>query len=148
MSVAVLILLGFITGLLVPLQLASNAQLARATANPLLAAFLVFLVGTLASALVLAASRTALPSISSLASVPPTAWLGGLIATGYIVAIVIVTPRLGVGVTAALIIVGQLLGAILMDHFGVFGNQQQTINAWRVAGLLLMVSGVIAIKLN
>jgi transporter family-2 protein len=80
-----------VTGLLIPLQLAFNAQLGRAVGSPFSSALIVALVMSAALALVTLASRTALPSPSVIATVPFTAWIGGLLAAFYIVAIVILT---------------------------------------------------------
>lgn len=48
------------------------------------------------------------PTIGELAEAPPTVWLGGAIAVLYILDVVIVTPKLGLGSTAVLIIAGQI----------------------------------------
>jgi transporter family-2 protein len=53
---------------------------------------------------------------------------------------------LGVGLTTCLILVGQLVAALAIDHFGAFGSPHQAMNVWRVAGLGLMVGGVVLVK--
>ena len=90
--------------------------------------------------------RPAFPAWADLAAAPKTVWLGGLIATLYIVAIVVLTPKLGVGLTTSLILVGQLCTALVLDHLGAFGGAQHPLNAWRVGGLALMIAGVVAVK--
>jgi len=54
-----------------------------------------------------------------------------LIATAYIVAIVLLVPKLGVGVTAILIIAGQIVVALALDHFGAIGAPQYRLIAAR-----------------
>lgn len=142
------LLAALITGALVPIQLAFNAQLGGVTKDPFTAGFLIFLIGTLALATIIVITRPALPTIDDLTTAPRTVWLGGLIATAYIVAIVIVTPKLGVGLTTALIIVGQLCTALALDHIGAFGTPQIDFNLWRLAGAALMIGGVVLIKAN
>jgi transporter family-2 protein len=142
-----LILAAFATGALVPLQLVFNGQLGGVTRNAFTASLIVFLIGALVLAATVLITRPALPSLATLMAAPRTVWLGGLIATAYIVAIVIITPRLGVGLTTGLILVGQLCMALALDHFGAFGNPQQTLGLGRAAGLSLMVAGVVLIKL-
>ena len=143
-----LLLAAFITGALVPLQLAFNGQLSGVTRNAFTASLIVFLIGSVVLTLIVLVTRPALPSVATLASAPPTVWLGGAIATVYIVAIVVLTPRLGVGLTTALILVGQIVTALALDHFGAFGNAQHTLNLGRAAGLALMVGGIVAIKIS
>ena len=129
-----------------PLQLTFNGQLGGVTRNAFTASLIVFLVGAAVLAVAVAVARPPWPAAAALAAAPPTVWLGGVIATAYIVAIVILTPRLGVGLTTALILVGQLVTALLLDHLGAFGNPQHALSWGRAAGLALMVSGVVIIK--
>lgn len=141
-----LMLAALVTGALVPLQLASNGQLGGVTRNAFTASLIVFLIGSVVLALIVLVTRPALPSMGTLTSAPPTVWLGGAIATLYIVAIVVLAPRLGVGLTTALILVGQIVTALALDHFGAFGNPQHTLDLGRLAGLALMVCGIVVIK--
>ncbi|MEO1745917.1 MAG: DMT family transporter [Pseudomonadota bacterium] len=142
-----LLLAAFATGALVPLQLVFNGQLGEVTRNALTASLIVFLIGTCVLLAIIAMTRPALPSLGTLTAAPKTVWLGGLIAVGYIVAIVVITPRLGVGLTTGLILVGQLCMALALDHFGAFGNPQHTLGVGRALGLALMIAGVVTIKL-
>ena len=146
MNTPTLVAAGLLTGALLPLQLAFNGQLGQVTKNPYSAGLVIFVVGTIAFAAILMITRPALPSVADLAAAPKTVWLGGLIAALYIIAVVTLTPRIGVGATATLIIAGQLLTAIVLDHFGAFGMPQITLNLQRLAGVGLMMMGVALIK--
>src|SRR5512143_2264002 len=56
-------------------------------------------------------------------------------------------PRLGATTALALIIIGQLAMGILIDHFGLFGTAVRQLDAWRAAGLLLlMIGGYLVIR--
>ncbi|MEL6643408.1 MAG: DMT family transporter [Pseudomonadota bacterium] len=145
---AILALAAFVTGVFVPVQLALNGQLGTALKSAYLGAFFVFVTGVAAMGLVLAVSRTGLPSPATLASVPPVAWLGGVIATVYILAVVILVPRLGVGATAALIIAGQVAGALALDHFGAIGTAEIKVNATRLLGGAAVVGGALLVRLG
>ena len=50
-------------------------------------------------------------------------------------------PRLGATTALALIIIGQLAMGILIDHFGLFGTAVRQLDAWRAAGLILLIAG-------
>lgn len=141
-----LMLAALATGAAVPLQLVFNAQLGGVTRNAFTASLIVFLTGTIVLAGLVAAMRPSLPSLAQLTAAPVTVWLGGLIATGYIVAIVTITPRLGVGLTTGIILVGQIAMALTLDHLGAFGNPQHALGLGRAAGLALMIAGIAAIK--
>lgn len=137
-----------ITGALVPFQLAFNAQLGAVTKSPYSAGLIVFLVGAATLGVTVVLLRQTLPSIADLVQAPPTIWLGGIIAVLYILAIIVVTPKLGIGTTAVLVIAGQLMTALVLDHFGAFGNALHTINWPRAAGALMVVFGVYLIRAN
>lgn len=143
---SLLIAAAFLTGALIPMQVAANAQLGAVTKNAYVAGLIVFLVGTVVLTAVVALARPQFPSLADLSAAPKTMWLGGLIATVYILAIVIITPKLGVGVTTVFILAGQIVMAMLIDHFGLFGNPEHGLNLWRAGGAVLMVLGIIAIK--
>ena len=148
MNQSIFVFAGLLTGALLPLQLAFNGQLGLVTKNVYSAGLIIFLVGSVAFAVILIATRPAWPGVGELAAAPKTVWLGGLIAALYIVAVVTLTPKIGVGATAVLIIAGQLFTAILLDHFGVFGMPQVSLNWQRLAGAALIAGGVAMVKLN
>jgi len=57
-----------------------------------------------------------------------------------------VIPRLGAALTFSLVVAGQLLMAVLMDHFGAFGIQTQPMSWIRLAGIGLITAGVVLIR--
>jgi bacterial/archaeal transporter family-2 protein len=146
MNQFIFVLFALLAGALVPLQLTFNAQLGAITKNAFTASLIVFLVGTVALTFVVLLTRPQLPDYKALYGAPITIWLGGLIATLYILAVVVITPKLGVGLTVSLILIAQLTVALLIDHFGWFGSSQHSFNSQRMLGLALMVSGVIMLK--
>ncbi|MCG6883993.1 MAG: DMT family transporter [Silicimonas sp.] len=146
MSQSMLALLALITGAMIPFQLALNGQLGTALKSVYLGAFFVFLVGLLALAVLVLALRIGWPSPADLAEVPATAWAGGLVATAYIVAVVFLVPRLGVGTTAVLVIAGQLVAAMALDHAGAFGAAANPVTLARLAGAAMVLAGAAVVK--
>jgi transporter family-2 protein len=55
--------------------------------------------------------------------------------------ITVLIPRIGVGTSIALIVTGQILCAVAIDHFGFFNMQIRVINASRLVGVMLMIAG-------
>ncbi len=141
-----LIPLAVFTGALVPLQLALNSQLGGVTKSPFTAAIIVFSIALVTLAIILAAFRPPMPERAALAEAPLSVWFGGFVVAAYMVLSVIVTPRLGVGFTTVLILAGQILMALLLDHFGLFGNAQQSISLTKILGGALIVGGVVLVK--
>lgn len=144
---ALWIVLAFAAGLVLAAQAGFNIVLASGAGGPVWGALISFLVGTVALALLLAATRAPLPRWSSLAAMPPWAWLGGLCGAAYVIGIVMISPRLGLAATMALIVAGQTIGAMLLDHFGLLGFAVHPANAMRLLGAALLVGGVALIRL-
>lgn len=59
---------------------------------------------------------------------------------------ILTVPRLGAATVLALIVVGQMFGSLVFDHFGVLGLQQQPITPARIAGALMLIGGVFLIQ--
>ncbi|MBI3097034.1 MAG: DMT family transporter [Planctomycetes bacterium] len=57
-----------------------------------------------------------------------------------------VLPHLGAAQTIVLVVCGQGLAALLMDHFGLFGHPQVAISPVRLAGLVCLIVGVLLIR--
>lgn len=141
MAIAAVILAGGATALQAP----TNARLAGALASPVNAALVSFAVGTLALAL-LAATLHVRPDVEAARSLPWYSWIGGLYGAVFVVVAAWAVPRLGVAMTISLMVAGQLLASLVLDHFGAFGVPRQPINLGRIAGVALVISGVVLVR--
>jgi transporter family-2 protein len=138
------ILMVVLVGTLLPLQALVNARLGQITAGAVFAATVSFLVGTISLALLLVAMRPNWPDVAQLGRLPAWAWTGGLIGAAYVAIATITVPRLGASALISLTVLGQLTGAILLDHFGVLHSPQPA-TPLRVAGMLLILGGVLLV---
>jgi bacterial/archaeal transporter family-2 protein len=136
--------LALLAGALLPLQALINARLGHATAGGLFASACSFLVGTIALALVLLATRPAVPSADALLRLPPWVWTGGLLGAAFVVVATLAVPRIGAAPLVALVVLGQMLAALLLDHFGVL-QAARTVDASRVLGAVLVLVGVLLV---
>ena len=136
------VLMALLVGAIIPIQAATNSAFSKAIQNPIATALMVFMVGFCTTSLYLLVSKTALPSWSALRNVPVYGYLGGIILTIYIIAITFLAPKLGVAVAIGLIITGQVISALLIDHFGFFDVPIKPIDLKRLFGVLCMVLGI------
>ena len=90
--------------------------------------------------------RLPLNLLVNLRTLPWYAWLGGVIGAVYVVSILLLLPRLGLALSFSLIIAGQLLISLLLDHFGLLGLPVQSISAGRLLGAALLMIGVALIR--
>lgn len=135
--------LGVLAGSLLAVQAAINAQLSRGLGHPVLAATVSFSAGL--AALVASAVLLGLevPSRAAAASIPAYLWVaGGLLGASYMCANVFLTPRLGTAAVMSLAIGGQLLAALLLDHFGLLGLAPRAVGVERLLGAGLLLGGV------
>jgi bacterial/archaeal transporter family-2 protein len=137
--------LALIAGMALTIQVGINSTLRRGLGNPGMAAFVSFVVGALGLALYLLVLRTSLPTRAAIASVPSWAWFGGLLGAFYVATTVIVGPRLGSATLLALVVLGQLLAALVIDHFGWIGFPEHPLSTLRILGAILLFGGVLLI---
>ena len=140
------ILLAILAGAMIPTQAAVNNKLALFIDSPILAAFISFLVGTAALLIYVVASGTPMTGIASARNAPPVAWIGGILGAFFVTATVMLTPRLGVAMTFSLIIAGQMLVTLIIDHYGALDVPVKEISAARIGGIVLITAGVILIR--
>lgn len=127
------------------LQAPTNARLAGALASPINAAFVSFAVGTAALGL-LAAALNVRPEATAVRALPWYAWIGGLYGAIFVTASAWAVPRLGVAMTITLMVAGQLMVSLTLDHFGALGVPQTPISLTRLAGVALVVAGVVLVR--
>jgi transporter family-2 protein len=113
-----------------------------------LAALISFVVGTAALIVYAGMSRLPMAGLRTAALAPWWAWLGGLFGALYVVAAILVTPRLGAASLVAVTVTGQLIAALVMDHFGWLGLPLQPFSGTRVLGALLLMGGVVLMTRN
>ncbi|MEE0775469.1 MAG: DMT family transporter [Bacillota bacterium] len=68
--------------------------------------------------------------------------LGGVFGVIMVMMIIIATPKLGVSLVLAGVVLGQLAASMVIDHFGLFQTQVVPINMYRIIGILLIIAGV------
>lgn len=127
-------------GIGVPLLAALNARLGANIGSPASAALILFLVAVAATAGVVAV--TGARGFSALPDQPRHLFLAGLLVALYVLSITFVAPTFGVGNAVFFVLLGQLVSAAAIDHFGLFGAQVQPVNPLRLLGILVMASGV------
>ena len=139
-------LFAVVAGAGVAAQAVINSRLRFLLGSPVWAASTQFIIGLAVLAVAAVVTRQALPSAAAIGRAPWWMWTGGLYGAAFIFMAVVATPRLGAGLTMAAAIVGQLVAALLIDHYGVFGAEVIPISAMRVVGVLLLIGGALLIR--
>ena len=136
------LLLALGTGAGVAVMAVFNARLGGLLGGPFWAAIAQFTVALSTVVLVAFATRQPTPITTGLNGAPWWIWTGGMFSATFIVVSTFLTPRLGVAVTLATIIVGQLTAALVVDHYGLFGGPMVRVSFMRLAGVALLLAGI------
>jgi len=137
-------LIAALVGAGLTIQVGMNATVRLAIGSPVLAAIVNFVIG-LAALVVVAVASGARWAPGSTATIPAWAWFGGLLGAAYVAATTVLGPRLGAAALLALTLGGQMLAALVVDHYGVIGFPQSPVTPTRVLGAALLVVGVLLI---
>lgn len=129
-----------------PTQAATNNKMALVVDSPILSAFISFFVGTIALFVYVLISGVPLGNLASAKGAPAIAWISGLLGAFFVTAAVALVPRLGVAMTFSLIIAGQMIVTLIIDHFGLLGLPVREVTLARIGGMLLISAGVIMIR--
>ena len=134
-----------LAGAATALQAPINARLATAVGSAVNAALVSFAVGTVAL-IGLALILQVRPDMAAARALPWYAWIGGLCGVIFVIAATWGVPRLGVAMTITLMVAGQLLLGLVLDHFGAFGAPRQPVNLTRMVGVALVIGGVLLVR--
>jgi len=140
------LLFALAAGAMLPIQFGINAQLAAWVGGSVRAAFVSFLVGAIA--LLGAVLVTARGWPDRAGDAPWWVWTGGLLGAFYVLGSIVTAPRLGAATLVALILAGQAIASLAVDHFGWVGFEEQPITVLRVAGMVLLAGGVALVRLS
>ena len=140
-------LLGVGAGVSFVTQQGLNADLSRCLGSAPWAAFISYSGGVITMAAVVLFLRASCPSAVSIAKSSWWMWTGGFFGAVYIVAAIILLPRLGAGTVIALIVAGQMFASLAFDQLGILGLAHHPVSLPRLAGAVLLVAGVVLIRL-
>ena len=142
----IFLFVALLVGAFLPLQVGVNTKLGEAVGSPLLSALISFCVGTVALLSYILITGIPLANAANAKNASPIAWTGGLLGAFYVASSIILLDKLGAAMTISLIIAGQMLMSLIMDHYGLLGMDVKPISFGRVAGVVLVVAGVILIR--
>ncbi|KQP60887.1 DMT family transporter [Methylobacterium sp. Leaf112] len=128
------------------IQQALNAQLRGGLNSAAWAGFISYAVGLACMGALALALRDPLPAWATASRVPWWAWSGGAFGAVFIGLGIVLVPVLGTGTFMALLVAGQMLASVAVDHFGWLGLAQRPIDGPRLVGVALLIGGVILIR--
>ena len=139
------IIIALISGAFLPLQAGLNTRLGKGIESPVHASLISFIIGALVIILYSTITKQHV-SWAGLRTVPGYVWLGGVLGAFYVTAIILAFPKIGPALTFGLVVTGQMIISVLLDHFNILVAQQHSINIWRIIGILLIITGVVIVR--
>jgi transporter family-2 protein len=130
-----------VSGMTIPVQIAANKRMSEAMRSPVLAVACVAAVALGALLLVNLFTAGRRGELAGAAQAPWWVWTAGLLLAFAVTIQVINAAHTGAGPIIALIIAGQLMAAMVIDHFGWLNMEQNPIRWWKLLGAVLMAGG-------
>ncbi|MCK3682718.1 DMT family transporter [Maribellus sp. YY47] len=133
-------------GFLLAIQGSINTQLTTFLKHPIQGALVNFMVGFICLLALNLVFRTQIPDWGHVKTAPWYLLAGGMLGAIFVSSVIFFIPKIGVSTVLAASIAGQLIAASVIDHFGFFGLNVHQISAGRIAGILLLISGIFLIQ--
>jgi transporter family-2 protein len=131
-----------LVGASLALQVGMAATMKGHVGSPMAAALVNFAVGTVFLFIAVAFGRGSLAGLAQIGAAPWWAWCAGILGGLYITSSAAFGPALGGATFLALIVAGQMVAALALDHCGLMGFPGRPLDAMRAAGALLVIAGM------
>ena len=140
----VYLIVALAAGVALATQSAINTQLAKAmSGEAVIATFISFAVGTLVLFFIAWVKTDLWGNLSTVPSQPWWKLIGGILGAVVVFTTVLLAPKLGITAMLFFIIVGQLITAATIDHFGFIGMPIREVNITKFIGLIIVAFGLV-----
>lgn len=140
----VYLIVALAAGVALATQSAINTQLAKAmSGEAVIATFISFAVGTIVLFFIAWVKTDLWGNLSTVPSQPWWKLIGGILGAVVVFTTVLLAPKLGITAMLFFIIVGQLITATTIDHFGLIGMPIREVNITKFIGLIIVAFGLV-----
>ena len=140
----VYLIIALAAGVALATQSAINTQLAKAmSGEAVIATFISFAVGTIVLFFIAWVKTDLWGNLSAIPSQPWWKLIGGVLGAIVVFTTVLLATKLGITAMLFFIIVGQLITAATIDHFGLIGMPIREVNITKFIGLIIVAFGLV-----
>ncbi len=139
------VIIALVSGAFLPIQAGLNSRMGKLVESPVHASLISFIVGAFTVLLYSILTKQHV-EWAGLRMAPPYVWLAGLLGAFYVTSIIMAFPRIGPAMTFGIVVAGQMIMSVLLDHFNILVAQQHSVNIWKLLGIVLIVTGVVIIR--
>ena len=137
-----LLLLSVGLGVVLTVHLAMNGMVGATINNPRVGNAVFWCVGAV-MALAIGLSGWQSGALGRLSQVNPILLTAGAMGASLVFGIAYLIPRLGAGPFTYALLAGQIVSAMVLSHYGWLGSPKQPITPMGIAGVVVMVIGII-----
>jgi transporter family-2 protein len=129
-------------GVVLAVHLAMNGKVGAVMNNPRVGNALFWCIGAVGATLIgLTGWRSG--ALAPLKDVHPLLLTAGALGACLVFAIAWLIPEVGAGTVMISLLAGQVLGGLILSHFGWLGSPVQPITLMKLAGVVVMIAGVL-----
>lgn len=143
-----LIFFALLSGIALALEIGVNSQLQFFLGHPIQATLISVWVAGITLLIGSLFLDLNWPSINEVLQTEWWLWIGGILGAFYVFSTIFLAPKLGSSILISLVIAGQMMISLVLDHYGWLGFPQQSVNAWRILGAGFLLVGVVLIQHN
>jgi transporter family-2 protein len=137
-----LYILTMLLGVVLAVHLSMNGKVGSVLQNARVGNALFWCIGAL-GAVAIGLSGWQSGALDPLKQVHPVLLTAGVLGACLVFAIAWLIPQVGAGSVMITLLAGQVIGGLMMSHFGWLGSPVQPITAAKVVGVLVMIGGVV-----
>jgi transporter family-2 protein len=128
-------------GVILALHLAMNGRVGNAIGNPRVGNAVFWCIGAV-TAVLIGLTGWQQGALSGMKQVSPILWTAGALGACLVFAIAWMLPHVGARGVFITLIAGQILGGMVLSHFGWLDSPVQRITPIHIVGTLIMLVGV------
>jgi bacterial/archaeal transporter family-2 protein len=129
-------------GVVLAVHLAMNGKVGAVLNNPRVANALFWCIGA-AGAVAIGLTGWKSGALGPIKDVHPALLTAGVLGASLVFAIAWLIPKVGAGPVMITLLAGQVLGGLLMSHYGWLGSPVQPVTLTKLAGVAVMIAGVV-----
>jgi transporter family-2 protein len=135
-----LLALSVFFGVILTVHLAMNGAVGAALNNPRVGNALFWSIGAV-TAIIIGLSGWQSGALAGLSKINPIMLTAGMMGASLVFGIAWIIPQIGAGPFTVMLLLGQLLSAMVISHFGWLGSPVHPINAATAGGAVLLFIG-------
>jgi bacterial/archaeal transporter family-2 protein len=137
-----LYIMTMLLGVVLAVHLAMNGKVGSVLQNARVGNALFWCIGAL-GAMAIGLSGWQSGALEPLKQVQPALLTAGILGACLVFAIAWLIPRVGAGNVMITLLAGQVIGGLIMSHYGWLGSPVQPVTIAKIVGVLVMIGGVV-----